>query len=134
MRYTAKYHSITSILSLIFALQSSFAGAQTQRPKITTWQAREDLNILLPASIRLYETNGLLHDSAHVRAMYATIDLRDQNLKVRAVGSNTVRETTQDSYKRHRAILAINGGYFSAKKSESILISEGKVVATGPTR
>jgi hypothetical protein len=133
MRYTAINCPVISILSLLFMLIGNFAGAQTLKAGLT-WTPREDLNILLPASIRVYETNGLLQDSARIRAMYATVDLRDENLKLRAVGSNTLRETTQDSYRRHGAIFAINGGYFSSKKSESILISNGKLVAPGPSR
>lgn len=64
--------------------------------------------------------------------MYATIDLRDENLKLRVVGSNTLRETTLETYNRHDAILAINGGYFSSNKSESMLVSDGELVAAGP--
>jgi hypothetical protein len=133
MRYTAINRPIISILPLLFMLIGNFAGAQTQQAGLI-WKPREDLNIMLPPSVRVYETNGLLHDSARIRAMYATVDLRDENLKLRAVGSNTLRETTQDSYRRHGAIFAINGGYFSAKKSESILISNGELVAPGPSR
>lgn len=133
MRRTANNRPIISILSLLFALIGNFAGAQTQKLGLV-WVAREDLNIILPASVRVYETTGMLRDSARIRAMYATIDLRDENLKLHAVGNNTLRETTQDSYNSHGAILAINGGYFSSKKSESILISEGKLIARGPSR
>src|SRR5689334_5033714 len=84
----------------------SFAQSQSINLK---WIPREDLNVLLPASVRVYEANGFLSDNAPVRAMYATIDLRDDNLRLQAIGSNTRRETTWDTYHRHRAILAING-------------------------
>jgi hypothetical protein len=133
MHYTANNRAVNSTLLLLFTLIWNFAEAQTGRPALA-WKVREDLNITLPASVRVYETNGFLKDSARVRAMYATVDLRDENLKLHAVGDNTKRETTQATSERRGAILAINGGYFSSKKSESILISEGKLVAPGPTR
>ncbi len=119
----------------LFASTLQFNSAGGQSPTLSlTWEPREDLNILLPASVRVYEANGYLPDSARVRAMYATIDLRDDNLTLRAVGSNARRETTRDAYARHDAILAINGGYFSAARSESLLVSDGNVVAPGPAR
>jgi predicted phosphodiesterase/ribosomal 50S subunit-recycling heat shock protein len=133
MRYKTDNRSLILItVSLLFLLTGNFAGAQNRKPAFV-WEPRKDLNIVLPASVRMYETNGLLPDGAPIRAMYATIDLRDENLKLRAVGSNTVRETTLETYQRHNAILAINGGYFASHKSESILVSDGELVAAGPT-
>lgn len=115
-----------SILSLI-VVQS-----QAQSLKFS-WVPREDLNILIPPSVRIYETNGLLSDQQKIRAMYAVIDLRDKNLRLRAIGSNTRRETTLETYQRHRAIFAVNGGYFGANRSESLLVSDGELIAPGPT-
>lgn len=122
-------HFFSSVLLILIA---NAVQAQVQALNLK-WIPREDLNILLPSSVRIYETNGRLTDGANVRAMYATIDLRDENLKLRAIGSNSRRETTLDTYNRHRAIFAINGGYFSATKSESLLVSDGELVAPGPT-
>ncbi|WP_266202545.1 phosphodiester glycosidase family protein [Pontibacter kalidii] len=96
-----------------------------------TWEPREDLNILLPASIKVYETNGTLSDGAPLRAMYARVDLRDKNLKLRAVGDPTNRQTTLEHYQDHNAILAINGGYFAATRSVSLYISDGELKEPG---
>ncbi|HYG19831.1 MAG TPA: phosphodiester glycosidase family protein, partial [Ohtaekwangia sp.] len=130
MRHHFSLHIIPILLPILL-LTGGFAVAQDKQPDLV-WERREDLNILLPPSIRVFETNGLLSDGARVRAMYATIDLRDENLKLRAVGSNTRRETTLDTYQHQRAILAINGGYFAYNKSESLIVSDGELVAPGP--
>ncbi|HSP83229.1 MAG TPA: phosphodiester glycosidase family protein, partial [Gillisia sp.] len=98
-----------------------------------TWEPREDLNILLPNSIKVYDTYGKLADGNLVRAMYAVIDLRDENLKLRAHGSNTKRQTTLEAYEQLGGILAINGGYFSDTSSVSVLVSDGEVVSAGPS-
>src|SRR3989337_404671 len=133
MRYkTDNFPVISIIVSLYFILIGNFAGAQIKKIGLV-WEPRQDLNILLPASVRLYETNGTLPDSTRIRAIYATVDLRDENLKLRAVGSNALRETTLDTHNRHDAILAINGGYFASNKSQSMLVSDGELVAPGPT-
>ncbi|MCX2739928.1 phosphodiester glycosidase family protein [Pontibacter anaerobius] len=96
-----------------------------------TWEPREDLNILLPASIKIYETNGSLADGAPVRAMYATVDLRDENLKLRAIGDPSNRQTTLEHARDYSAILAINGGYFAPTKSVSLYFSDGELVEPG---
>jgi predicted phosphodiesterase len=124
--------SLISIFVIWFSLLASGSGiAQTQTLNLV-WAPREDLNILLPPSVRIFETNGRLADNAKIRAMYAIIDLRDENLNFRAIGSNTRRETTLDVYERHHALLAVNAGYFSSNKSESLLVSDGELVAAGP--
>lgn len=128
--HTGKAQAILFIIIFIL-LSFNFTQGQTRSLNLN-WSPREDLNILLPVSVRIYETNSFLHDSAKVRAMYATIDLRDKNLKLRAVGSNSIRETTLETYNRYHGILAINGGYFSSNKSESLLVSDGELVAPGP--
>lgn len=96
------------------------------------WESREDLNVLLPKSIRMFEANGTLADGKRIRAVYATVDLRDHNLNLRAVGSNKVRQTTKQAYDEQHAILAINAGYFSATASVSLLVSDGQAIAPGP--
>lgn len=118
------------ILFLTLILGANPSSAQQQ----ITWHPREDLNLLLPESVKIYETHDTLADGAPLHAVYATIDLRDTNLKLRAAGSNSRRETTRETYDRHNAILAINGGYFSATRSESLLITDGEVIAPGPDR
>lgn len=104
--------------------------AQVSNAQQIAWQTRPDLNVLLPASVRVYEGNGMLQDGAPVRAMYATVDLRDQNLQLRAVGfAGAERQTTLEAYQEHDAILAINGGYFSPTASVSVFVSDGEVLA-----
>ena len=97
------------------------------------WESREDLNILLPGSVKIYDTYGKLPDGEPVRAIYAVIDLRDENLKLRAHGSNKKRQTTQEAYEQLGGILAINGGYFSDISSVSVLVSDGEVISAGPS-
>ncbi|KEO75507.1 phosphodiester glycosidase family protein [Anditalea andensis] len=98
------------------------------------WEERSDLTILLPASVKVYEHQGLLTDGEPIKAIYASIDLRDEHLKIRAVGSNLDRETTLESYETNQGILAINGGYFSNVASVSLLISDGEVISMGPNQ
>ena len=95
------------------------------------WEPREDLNILLPESVRVYQGNGFWEDAEQYRAVYTTVDLRDENLKLRALGSNTQRETTKETYDKNNGILAINGGYFANDYSVSLLISDGAVISPG---
>lgn len=95
------------------------------------WVPRQDLNILLPSSMRIFEANGKLVDDKPIRAMYAEIKLTDENLNLRAVGSNTRRETTVKTAKREKALFAVNGGYFAAHHSVSLIIQDGKVIAPG---
>lgn len=115
-----------SLATLILILLASEAQAQQ-----LVWEPRQDLNILLPSSIKVYETNGRLSDGAPVRAMYASVDLRDENLKLRAVGNPARRQTTLEHYVDFNAILAINGGYFAPNKSVSLYISDGELIEPG---
>jgi hypothetical protein len=131
MRPTFSHSCSFFVFAIILLLTTPDLRAQAQKLNLK-WNAREDLNILLPLSVRVFEANGVLQDGAKVRAMYARIDLRDKNLKLHAVGNNKLRETTLDAYKRNRAILAINGGYFSSTRSESLLVSDGELLAAGP--
>ena len=95
------------------------------------WEPREDLNVLLPSSVKVFESNGKLEDGARFRAVYAQVDLTDSNLNLRATGSNTHRETTQEAADRTNSILALNGGYFSGDRSVSLLISDGQLISPG---
>ena len=97
------------------------------------WQPREDLNILLPSSVQVFEATGELQDGELFRAVYASVDLNDENLKLRAIGSNRLRETTAQTSEKNNGILAINGGYFSADKSVSLLLSDGELISPGLT-
>lgn len=119
---------LRSFLVFLFLLVSTDLISQDVNVK---WEPREDLNILLPNSIKIYDTNGTLADGSPVRAMYAEVDLRDDNLKLRAQGSNTKRQTTLEAYEQYHGILAINGGYFSDTSSVSVLVSDGEVVSAG---
>lgn len=97
------------------------------------WEPREDLNILLPASVKVHETSGKFEDGEPFRAVHATVDLRDENLKLRALGSHFHRQTTKETSRQHHGILAINGGYFSDKTSVSLLVSDGHLISPGLT-
>jgi hypothetical protein len=101
----------------------SLSFHQLQAQISIDWKSREDLNILLPNSVRIYEGNGKLADSARVRAVYAKINLKDHHLTLQAKGSNPIRQTTLEAYQEHDGILAINGGYFSSTQSVSLLVS-----------
>lgn len=113
-------------LALVLGTQA----VQAQQLNLS-WQPRQDLNILLPASVRVHEANGSLPDGAPVRAMYATVDLRDENLSLRTVGNPANRQTTLEHYQDYNAILAINGGYFAPTKSVSLYISDGNLIEPG---
>ena len=119
---------LKSFLIFLFLFISADAISQDINVK---WELREDLNILLPNSIKIYDTYGTLADGSPVRAMYAEVDLRDDNLKLRVQGSNIKRQTTLEAYRQFHGILAINGGYFSDTSSVSVLISDGEVVSAG---
>lgn len=116
---------------LLLLLLTHSAAVQAQQ-SILKWEAREDLNILLPPSVRVFEASGHLDDGARVRATYATVNLNDKNLNLRAVGDNVQRQTTEEAYLQYNGILAINGGYFSSNSSVSLLVSDGEIVAPGP--
>lgn len=117
-------------LGLLFILITTGLNAQNIS---LNWEPREDLNINLPASVRVFDAMGELPDGKPLRAMYAEIDLSDTNLKLRSLGSNSIRETTKETYQRGDGILAINGGYFAANSSVSTIIQDGEVIAAGPS-
>lgn len=117
------------ILYFLLLLYCVNANAQI-RPQ---WEPREDLNILLPSSVKVFEAKGQLEDGKFYRAVHATVDLRDENLVLRALGSNTLRQTTEETSRQNNGILAINGGYFSSKASVSLLVSDGKILSPGLT-
>ncbi|WP_051935808.1 phosphodiester glycosidase family protein [Salegentibacter sp. Hel_I_6] len=116
----------TVILGLL-----SFSYFQAQQINLN-WEPREDLNINLPGSIKIFDALGTLPDGEPLRAMYAEIDLRDKNLYLRSIGSNTIRETTKETAEKVNGILAINGGYFASNSSVSTIIQDGEVIAPGP--
>lgn len=123
-----KRPSITKSIAIYFVL---LLGVCTPITAQIDWTPREDLNILLPESVRIFETNGYWKDHSQYRAVYTRVDLRDENLKLRALGSNTRRETTKETYENNNGILAINGGYFASDYSVSLLISDGEVISPG---
>lgn len=116
-------------LSLLFILNIFSLTAQEIN---LIWELREDLNINLPGSVKIFDAKGTLPDGKPVRAMYAEVDLSDKNLKLRSIGSNTIRETTKETYEKSNGILAINGGYFATNSSVSAIIQDGEVIAPGP--
>lgn len=110
-----------------------FSNCMFSQKLTLDWEPREDLNINLPNSIRIFDAAGVLADGKPIRAVYAKVDLRDQNLELRSIGSNTIRETTMDTKDKNRGILALNGGYFAPNSSVSLIVQDGRVVAPGPT-
>lgn len=122
------------VLGLFLALVFMPAIDLKAQLKNLEWTEREDLTILLPSSIKIYEHHGILEDGEPIKAVYSIIDLRDNNLKLRVVGSNVERESTKESYEKNDGIVAINGGYFSNNSSVSLLISDGEIIASGPSQ
>ncbi|MBC7921201.1 MAG: hypothetical protein H7Z75_08920, partial [Ferruginibacter sp.] len=97
------------------------------------WKERRDLNVLLPPSVRVYDTYDTLPGGKPIRAMYARINLSDRNLRLRAVGeergSGFSLRTTREYAELNRAILAVNGGFFSSNASVSLITTDGEGVA-----
>ncbi len=126
----------SSLLMNAFRIACLFLGffgvSSLQSQEINLhWKPRKDLNTELPSSIKIYDTYGNLPDGKPVRAMYAEVDLRDNNLKFRSIGSDNIRETTLETFANHNAIFAINGGYFANDVSVSVIIEDGEVVSKG---
>lgn len=118
MRFTYSFLSLVLLLAQHLSAQIKI-----------DWAPREDLNILLPKSIRIYEGNGTLTDGGRVRMVYAVLNINDPLLTLLAKGSNEIRQTTWQAYQEHNGILAINGGYFSASQSMSLLVDNGRLIS-----
>ena len=120
------------LLPLLAAPQASHAQTAPTRLNLR-WQPRQDLNVLLPPSVRVFETNDTLPGGARVRAMYTRIALGNRNLRLRAVGEEkgpTFRlKTTAEYATINQAIWAANGGYFGINASVSLVITDGNGVA-----
>ncbi|TXE07920.1 hypothetical protein ES711_10860 [Gelidibacter salicanalis] len=116
---------------LVFILFICWGGLAQSQEIDLQWKPRKDINSGLPSSIKVYETYGRLPDGEPLRAMYAEIDLNDNNLKFRSIGSNSYRENTAETYQKGNAILAINGGYFTSNSSVSLIIEDGEVISKG---
>lgn len=96
-----------------------------------TWKPREDLKLTLPKSVRVYTGVGQLADQKPIKAVYAEIDLSDKNLKLRSIGYSKHRETTLETAKKNKGLLAVNGGYFADDHSVSLIVQDGEVVDSG---
>ncbi|WP_052732301.1 phosphodiester glycosidase family protein [Hymenobacter terrenus] len=122
--------ALLSLLPLLGSLQQ--AQAQST-PLNLRWVPRQDLNVLLPPSVRVFETNDTLPDGSRIRAMYTRIALADRNLRLRAVGEEKGPafrlKTTAEYATLNQAIWAANGGYFSANSSASLVVTDGNGVA-----
>ncbi len=120
------------VVQLAFWLLTGFTPARSQSLNLR-WIPREDLNVLLPASVRIYETNDTLPNGSRIRAMYAAITLSDANLRLRAVGetkgSSFRLKTTKEYADIHKAFFAVNGGFFSSNASVSLVTTDGEAVA-----
>lgn len=104
------------------------------------WQPMKNMNENLPKSIQVFEFQGNLPTTNRkVHIVYAKIDLKDKNIKIKSIASENGKglETTPDLAVKSEALLAINGGYFTFKpdtanqglSSVSLLVSEGKTIA-----
>ena len=104
------------------------------------WQERKEWAQGLPPAIKIYEFQGNLPTTQRkVHIVYAKIDLKDKNLKIKSIASENGKglELTPDLATKNSAVLAINGGYFTFKpdtakqelSSVSLLVSEGKTIA-----
>ncbi len=103
------------------------------------WQPIDSLNIRLPAGIRAFAGQN---DSLPLRAWYVEIDEPHPAIATRVVlASDTTdnRETVSDfaqssvpSHGPQRAVVAINGGYFTMNKTPAehvgLLCIDGKVI------
>ncbi|WP_377131448.1 phosphodiester glycosidase family protein [Rufibacter roseus] len=120
----------TKAFLLLFCCFTAITSAFAQQK--LNWQPRQDLNILLPPSVQVYEAYGKLADGAPIHAMYTLIDLTDENLKFRVVGDNKTRYSTKEFVQQQKAILGINGGYYAANGSTSLMVQDGRVLAQPP--
>ena len=111
-------------VSMLLWLASHWALAQTP----LNWQPRTDLNTLLPPSVQIYEANDTL-GATPVIAMYATIDLSDNNLELKAVGGEGNFQTVEEYAEDNDAIFAVNGGFFSSTESVSLIVEDGVKIA-----
>ncbi|AQG81906.1 phosphodiester glycosidase family protein [Spirosoma montaniterrae] len=140
--HTELYRRFFRLVYVLWAGLFCGCMAQAQTPLNSTsgsftltWKPREDVNVLLPGSIRVFDTYmPLPGTSAPIRAMYAVIRTDDPNLRLRAVGEPrgaTFRlETTKQASERNRGIFAVNGGFFSSNESVSLIIRDGESVAS----
>lgn len=97
-----------------------------------SWAPREDLNILLPPSVRVFEAFGTLPSGRRVHAHYAEVR---PEAEVRAVAAQNGQRTTQVLHNEQNALLTINGGFFVAPSasipsgSVSLVVTDSVVVA-----
>ena len=117
----------TFFLALIF-ISCSFVEAQNIK---INWQPREDLNISLPNSIKIFSGEGKLLDGKTIRTTYVEIDMNDENLKLRSIGNKKIRETTKETLEKVNGIFAINSGYYTKDSKSSIIVQDGETVSTG---
>ncbi len=105
------------------------------------WRARADINKDLPETIQVFEFEGNMPTTQRkIHAFYAKINLKDRKIEVKSIASENGKglETTPELALKSKAILAINGGYFTFKpdtvsgglSSVSLLVSDGKTIAT----
>ncbi|MCM4169058.1 3',5'-cyclic adenosine monophosphate phosphodiesterase CpdA [Arenibacter antarcticus] len=124
---------INVFIYLFFVFSLLYSFPLFSQELILDWKEREDLNIVLPNSVQIFDAAGTLADGKPIRAVYAKVDLRDPNLDLRSIGSNTIRETTLETNEKSRGILAMNGGYFAANSAVSLIVKDGRTIAPGPT-
>ena len=121
------------LFRLLLLAGGLFAGPFAYGQLNLQWQPREDLNILYPPSVRFFETNTPLPGGARLHALHVKVDLRDPNLKLRAVGeaigASFSLKTVKQYAERENALLAVNGGFFSSNASLSLITTDGVQLA-----
>lgn len=127
------------LFSLLLCLWSLLAGGVftplfAQEYYNLQWKLIEESE--LPPSIQMFETKSALPDSLPFYAVYALVDLSDPNLRLKAsyVGENNNRLTPEQfaALEEEPVFVTTNGGFFSSTKSVSLVVENGKVLATGP--
>ncbi len=114
-----------------FALLVSINTIEQLHAQVTlSWTAREDINIMLPSSIRVFETTADLSSGRRIRAYYALIqsgvDLRAIDLAPNAIPQSSTGGAS---------LLAINGGFFTTPSgsvpsgSVSLIVKDGQRIA-----
>lgn len=104
-------------------------GALTAHAQpVLDWQPRNDLNAVLPATIRVFEANAA---TIPLRGWYVRADPSASEWALRAVlsGASSGAETITSFAEDANAFVAINGGYFGGGQSFSLVAQDGQIAS-----
>lgn len=113
-------------------------GAWAQAQQLMQWKQIESPAGNLPASVQMYEsaqptityTAGGQQVTDAFKAYYTIADLSTKQVQVRTLmAPNAQRPSDFAKQSKTPVYMAINGGYFSASTSYSLLVDNGKVLA-----